>query len=141
VKKREWNQYLRDTFRTMPWAPVAFVTATESRNVKATIDTAQRLYRQSHERASTSRINTVLRQAVEANQPPADSHGRPVRLYFGTQVEVGPPTIVISASAPKSVSEPYRRYLLNAFRRELPYREVPIRLYIRGKTSDDADKT
>jgi len=137
VKKREWNQYLRDTFRTMAWAPVAFVTATESRNVKATIDTAQRLYRQSHERVATARINTVLRQAVEANHPPADSRGRPVRLYFATQVEVGPPTIVISASAPKSVSDPYRRYLLNAFRKELPFREVPIRLYIRGKTADD----
>ena len=137
VKKREWNQYLRDTFRTMPWAPVAFVTATEGRNVKATIDTAQRLYRQSHERVATARINTVLRQAVEANHPPADSRGRPVRLYFATQVEVGPPTIVISASAPKSVSEPYRRYLLNAFRKELPFREVPIRLYIRGKSADD----
>ena len=138
VKKREWNQYLRDTFRTMPWAPVAFVTATESRNVKATIDTAQRLYRQSHQRVATARINNVLRMAVETNHPPADSRGRPVRLYFATQVEVAPPTIVISASAPKSVSEPYRRYLVNAFRKELPFDEVPIRLYIRGKSSDDA---
>ncbi|MFM7185634.1 MAG: ribosome biogenesis GTPase Der [Planctomycetota bacterium] len=138
VKKREWTQYLRDTFRTMPWAPVAFVTATEARNVKATIDTAQRLFRQSHERASTSRLNDVLRQAVEANQPPADSKGRPVRLYFATQVEVAPPTIVISTSAPRSVSDPYRRYLLNAFRKELPYHEVPIRLYVRGKSTDDS---
>jgi GTP-binding protein len=138
VKKREWAEYLRDTFRTMPWAPVAFVTATKGRNVKAVIDTAQRLYRQSRERASTSKLNTVLRQAVEANQPPADTRGRPVRLYFATQVDVGPPTIVISASAPKSVSDPYRRYLLNVFRKELPYHEVPIRLYVRGKTSDAA---
>ncbi|MFM8733575.1 MAG: ribosome biogenesis GTPase Der [Pirellulales bacterium] len=138
VKKREWAQYLRDTFRTMPWAPVAFVTATQGRNVKATIDTAQRLYRQSHQRAPTARLNTVLRQAVEANQPPADTRGRPVRLYFATQVEVAPPTIVISASAPRSVSDPYRRYLLNVFRKELPFHEVPIRLYVRGKTSDTA---
>jgi GTP-binding protein len=137
VKKREWNEYLRDTFRMMPWAPGAFVTATVGRNDTAVIDPAQRLYRQSHERAPTARLNTVLRQAVEANHPPADSRGRPVRLYFATQVEVGPPTIVISSSAPRSVSDPYRRYLLNAFRKELPYHEVPIRLYVRGKGSDD----
>ncbi|MFZ4637154.1 MAG: ribosome biogenesis GTPase Der [Pirellulales bacterium] len=136
VEKREWDEYLRDTFRTMPWAPVAFVTALKGRNVKAVIDTAQRLYRQSRERAPTARLNTVLRQAVDINQPPADSRGRPVRLYFATQVEVAPPTIMISASAPRSVSEPYRRYLLNVFRRELPYHEVPIRLYVRGKTED-----
>ncbi|MGI9176754.1 MAG: ribosome biogenesis GTPase Der [Pirellulales bacterium] len=137
VEKREWEEYLRDTFRTMPWAPVAFVTATKGRNVKAVIDTAQRLYKQSRERAPTARLNTVLRQAVEANNPPADSRGRPVRLYYATQVEVGPPTIVISTSDPDSLSDPYRRYLLNVFRRDLPFEEVPIRLYVRGKKSED----
>jgi GTP-binding protein len=137
VEKREWEEYLRDTFRTMPWAPVAFVTATKGRNVKAVIDTAQRLYKQSRERAPTARLNTVLRQAVEANNPPADSRGRPVRLYYATQVEVGPPTIVISTSDPQSLSDPYRRYLLNVFRKELPFEEVPIRLYVRGKKSED----
>jgi GTPase len=137
VKKREWAEYLRDTFRTMPWAPVAFVTATEGRNVKAVIDTAQRLYRQSHERAATARLNTVLRLAVDANPPPADSRGRPVRLYYATQVEVAPPTIVISASGPRSITDSYRRYLLNTFRKELPFHEIPIRLYIRGKSTED----
>jgi GTP-binding protein len=136
VQRREWEQYLRDTFRTMPWAPVAFSTATTGRNVKAVIDTAQRLFRQSRERAPTARLNTVLREAVEANQPPSDPRGRPVRLYYATQVEVAPPTIVVSASGPRSVSEPYKRYLLNAFRKALPFREVPIRLLLRGRGAD-----
>jgi GTPase len=133
VQKREWTKYLRDTFRTMAWAPVAFVTATRSRNVKATIDTAQRLYRQSHTRVATPRLNDVLREAVDAHRPPSDVRGRPLRLYFATQVEVGPPTIVISTSAPKSVSDPYKRYLINAFHKQLPFSEVPIRLLFRGK--------
>jgi GTP-binding protein len=137
VKKREWTQYLRDTFRTMPWAPVAFVTATKSRNVKATIDTAQRLYRQSRTRVSTAKLNDVLRAAVDANRPSPDGRGRPVRLYFATQVEVGPPTIVISASAPKSISEPYKRYLTGVFQKRLPFREVPLRLLLRGKKAED----
>jgi GTP-binding protein len=137
VKKREWSEYLRDTFRTMPWAPVAFTTATSGRNAKAVIDTAQRLFRQSRERVATARLNGVLRDAVAANQPPADQRGRPVRLFFATQVEVAPPTIVISASAPRSVSDPYRRYLLNAFRKVLPYHEVPIRLLVRGRSTGE----
>jgi GTP-binding protein len=138
VKKREWTKYLRDTFRTMPWAPVAFVTSTKSRNVKATIDTAQRLYRQSHTRVPTPKLNDVLREAVEANRPSPDGRGRPVRLYFATQVEVGPPTIVISASAPRAITEPYKRYLAGVFQKRLPFREVPIRLLLRGKKSSEA---
>ncbi len=138
VKRKEWADYLRDTFRTMPWAPIAFVTAKSGRNVKAVIDTAQRLFRQSRTRVPTARLNTVLRDVVEANRPPSDTRGRPVRLFYATQVEAAPPTIVISTSAPRSVSEPYKRYLLNAFRKSLPFEEVPIRLLVRGRSGGDA---
>jgi GTP-binding protein len=138
VQRKEWAEYLRDTFRMMPWAPIAFVTAKTGRNVKAVIDTAQRLYRQSRTRVPTARLNAVLREVVEANRPPSDARGRPVRLFYATQVEATPPTIVISTSAPRSVSEPYKRYLLNAFRKALPFEEVPIKLLVRGRSGDQA---
>jgi GTP-binding protein len=134
VKQQEWVQYLRDTFRTMPWAPVEFVTAKNGRNVKAVVDTAQRLFRQSRTRVPTAKLNGILRGAIEANQPPADTRGKPVRIYYATQVETAPPTIVLSTSAPKSVSDPYRRYLLGVLRKHTPFREVPIKLLVRGRT-------
>jgi len=140
VERGEWADYLRDTFRTMPWAPVAFVTATSGRNVKAVVDTAQRLYRQSHERVPTAKLNTILREAIETNHPPADPRGRPVRIYYATQVETAPPTIVLSTSAPKSISEGYKRYLVGSLRKTTPFREVPIRLYVRGRTTDAKDE-
>jgi GTP-binding protein len=134
VKQQEWVQYLRDTFRTMPWAPVEFVTAKNGRNVKAVVDTAQRLFRQSRTRVPTAKLNAILRGAIEANQPPADTRGKPVRIFYATQVETAPPTIVLSTSAPKSVSDPYRRYLLGVIRKHTPFREVPIKLLVRGRT-------
>jgi GTP-binding protein len=120
----------------MPWAPVEFVTAKSGRNVKTVVDTAQRLYRQSQTRVPTAKLNTILRGAVETSQPPADPRGKPVRIFYATQVEVGPPTIVLSTSAPKSVSEPYKRYLLGVLRKQTPFREVPIKLFVRGRTAD-----
>jgi predicted GTPase len=47
---------------------------------------------------------------------------------------------VISTSAPRSVSEPYKRYLLNTFRKALPFHEVPIRLLLRGKSAEPRDE-
>jgi len=140
VERGEWAQYLRDTFRTMPWAPIAFVTAKNGRNVKAVVDTAQRLHRQSRERVPTARLNTIVREAVEANHPPADPRGRPVRIYYATQVETAPPTIVLSTSAPRSVSEGYKRYLVGALRKTTPFHEVPIRLYVRGRTTEQKEE-
>jgi GTP-binding protein len=139
VERAEWVEYLRDTFRSMPWAPVAFVTAKNGRNVKAVVDTAQRLFRQSRERVPTARLNEIVREAVEANHPPADPRGRPVRVYYATQVETAPPTIVLSTSAPKSVSEGYKRYLVGVLRKVAPFHEVPIRLYVRGRGTGTAD--
>jgi GTP-binding protein len=133
IERGEWLEHLRDTFRTMPWAPVHFITAMSGRNVKAVIDTAQRLFRQSRSRVPTARLNAIVREAVDANQPPADARRRPVRIYYATQVETGPPTIVLSTSAPRSIHEPYRRYLLGSLRKKTPFREVPIRLLFRGR--------
>ncbi|NDC63446.1 MAG: ribosome biogenesis GTPase Der [Planctomycetia bacterium] len=137
VERKEWVTYLRETFRTMPWAPVEFVTAKNGRNVKALIDTAQRLFRQSRSRVPTARLNAILRRAIDANPPPADGRGRPVRVYYATQVETAPPTIVLSTSGPRSVTEAYRRYLIGALRKESPFREVPIRLLVRGRAAGD----
>jgi GTP-binding protein len=137
VDRKEWVDYLRETFRSMPWAPVEFTTATSGRNAKAVVDTAQRLFRQSSTRIPTAKLNAVVRAAIEANRPPADGRGRPVRIYYATQVEVNPPTVVLSTSAPRSVSEPYKRYLVNTLREVTPIREVPIRLLVRGRGSDE----
>jgi GTP-binding protein len=138
VDRKEWDDYLRETFRSMPWAPVEFTTATSGRNVKTVVDTAQRLFRQSSTRIATAKLNTVIRTAVETNRPPADGRGRPVRIYYATQVEVNPPTIVLSTSAPRSITEPYKRYLVNSLRQTTPLREVPIRLLVRGRGSETA---
>ena len=88
--------------------------------MKAVVDDAQRLFRQSRERVTTGRLNTLLQNAVETNPPPTDARHRRVRIYYATQAETAPPTIVLSTSAPKSVSEPYRRYLLNVLRQHTP---------------------
>ncbi len=140
VDRKEWDDYLRETFRSMPWAPVEFTTATSGRNVKTVVDTAQRLFRQSSTRIPTAKLNTVIRTAVETNHPPADGRGRPVRIYYATQVEVNPPTIVLSTSDPRSITEPYKRYLVNSLRQTTFLKEVPIRLFVRGRGSEKASE-
>ena len=135
VERSEWAQYLRDTFRTMPWAPIAFVTAKTGRNVKAAIDTTQRLFRQSQARVPTAALNTMIHTATQATRPPSDRRGRPVRIYFATQVDTAPPTIVLSTSSPESITAPYKRYLLSSLRKNAPFTEVPIKILVRNHKS------
>lgn len=133
----KWVQYLHDTFRTMPYVPIAFITAKTGRNVKALVNHAQMLFKQSQARAPTALLNKILRSALEYNPPPLDNHHQ-AKIYYATQVSVRPPTIVMFCKNPKSFAAPYRRYLLRAMRDNLECSEVPIKLYLRSRDRDDA---
>jgi GTP-binding protein len=131
----KWVDYLRREFSTMTHAPIAFVTAKESRNVRKLINLAQSVYKQSRERVTTGQLNRVLRDAVKRNQPRIKANRRP-SILFATQVATEPPTIVIKCNDPKLIDPAWKRYLLGVLHEELPFKEVPIKLYFRAR--DDA---
>jgi len=131
-----WVRYLRDTFRTMWYAPIAFVTGQTGKNVKALVNHAQMLFKQSRSRVSTGQLNKLLQAAIAHNPPPMLHHRRP-KIYYGTQVAVQPPTILLFSSNPAGLSKTYRRYLLGVFRDQLPFGEVPIKLYLRRRESGE----
>jgi GTP-binding protein len=130
----KWVHYLRDTFRTMRHVPIAFITGQTGKNVKALLNHAQMLYKQARTRVSTSDLNRLLKAAVERNPPPVQRNRQP-KIYYATQVGEGPPTLVLFCNHPQAISENYRRYLVGAFRDNLPFGEVPIKLYLRKRES------
>jgi GTP-binding protein len=131
-----WVNYLRDTFRTMWYVPIAFVTAQTGKNVKALLNHAQMLFKQSRGRVATPMLNRLVRAALEHSPPPLHDH-RPPKIYYAVQVSSQPPTIVLFCNNPKAFSAPYRRYLLGVMRENLSFGEVPIKLYLRKRQSGD----
>ena len=128
----KWVTYLRDTFRTMWYAPIAFITGQSGRNVKAMLNHAQMLYKQSLCRVGTGQLNKMLQAAMEYNPPPDQPGVRP-KIYYATQVASQPPTIVLFCNNPKAVPANYQRYLLGVFREKSDFGEVPIKLYLRRR--------
>jgi len=132
----KWVRYLQDAFGTMRYAPIAFITGETGKNVKALINHAQMLFKQSRARVTTGQLNRMLREAVRQNAPPAARNREP-KIYYATQVGIQPPTIVLFVNDPILISKPYQRYLLNTFRDELSFSEVPIKLYLRRRHPSD----
>jgi GTP-binding protein len=135
----EFEQYLNQELPHLDYAPVAFITAKDSRNVQAVLDTAQHLFNQSNERVGTGRLNAAIKRILEERFPSSKSGRRP-RIYYATQVGVAPPTIVLFVNDPAYFDEAYQRFMTNRFRELLPYAEVPIRLQIRGKNEQQQQR-
>ena len=132
-----WVRYLRDTFQTMWHVPIAFITGETGKNVKMLLNHSQNLFKQARERVSTADLNRLIRDALEHHPPPMQNNRRP-KIYYGTQVGTQPPTIVLVCNNPKAFPVSYRRYLLGVFRDQLPYGEIPIKLYLNKRTGTDS---
>jgi GTP-binding protein len=49
-------------------------------------------------------------------------------------VAVQPPTIVLICNDPRAFAPDYRRYLLGTIRDQLPFGEVPVKLYLHRRS-------
>ncbi|GIX00629.1 MAG: GTPase Der [Pirellulaceae bacterium] len=130
-----WVRYLRETFPTMSYCPIAFVTGQTGKNVKALLNHAQMLFKQAQSRVPTPLINKLVQLALQKQQPPLYLNRRP-KIYFASQIDTAPPTIILRCNIPQGFPPSYRRYMTSVLRDHLPFGEVPIRLYFEKRESD-----
>jgi GTP-binding protein len=134
----EFRTYLDAELKHIDYAPIAFTTAKDGRNIQGVLDLAKHLFNQASEHVSTSKLNQAVRQILDERRPPTPT-GRRARVYYATQPEVAPPTIVLFVNNPLLIDEMYKRYMINRMRELLPYAEVPMKLVIRGKDQKARD--
>ena len=134
----KYSVAVQHAFRNMAYMPMAFITAKTGKNVKALFNLAQAMFKQANRRVGTGTLNRVLREAVADHAPPPRENRTP-KIFYATQVGTAPPTVVLFVNQPSLFDAPYQRYLLNVFRQRLPFRDIPIKLYLRARSQTDLD--
>jgi GTPase len=131
-----WVRYIRDTFASLSYAPIAFITGQTGKNVKTLINHAAMLFKQSRSRISTGQLNRIITAATDMHNPPLYQNRRP-KIYYATQVASEPPTIVLMCNDPNSLQNDYRRFLLGVLRDNSDFGEVPIKMYLEKRKRED----
>jgi GTP-binding protein len=131
----QYEEYVRRELKFMPYVPVMFISALTGQRVSQVLATAVRIQQARTTRLSTADINHIIRDATVRRSPPTKS-GKKLRIYYGTQVAVSPPTLVFFVNDQRLVHFGYRRYLENQIRARYPFEGTPIRLRFR----DHAEK-
>ncbi|MGD8450737.1 MAG: ribosome biogenesis GTPase Der [Phycisphaerae bacterium] len=129
----QYADYLTQVMPMLPYAPLAFITATTAKNVDAALDLAMSLHKQAQTRVPTGRLNQALETILAARGPSAKRGTKQVKIYYATQVAVAPPTFVFFCNDPAAVNENYRRFMENRLREHLPLAEVPMQLLFRPR--------
>jgi len=114
--------------------PLLTVSAKTGKGIDTILKVAFELREAWSRRVSTGELNRWFEHATEANPPPAPG-GKRIKLRYITQVKSRPPTFVVFGNRTDELPESYRRYLVNALRRDLKLAAVPLRLDFRGRSN------
>jgi len=128
----DYEQYLTKLLPGLKYAPIAFTTATESKNVQSVLDLAAEIFKQTTTLIPTAKLNQAF-EIIKQEKVGAAKHkkGFP-RIYYATQIAVNPITILMFVNKPELLEENYRRFIIGRLRELLPIQEVPIRLLARS---------
>lgn len=132
---QDFTKYLDAELAGVRYAPVSFLSAKNGDGVEDTLDLALELFEQSQHRVTTGELNRVLERALQARSPSATGYA--ARIRYATQVDVSPPTFVLFVNDRRYFGKDYVRYLTNRIREELPFGEIPVRIVLRDKDSED----
>jgi len=126
-------QATKETFPFLSWAPILWASARTGAGVIEIPRAAARAFEQASRRIPTGELNRFLEQVVASRPPPSGPMGKHVRLFFGTQASLRPPTFEESASHPEVVPPSYRRYLANQLRQSYGFEGTPVRIILRER--------
>ncbi|MCE5341172.1 MAG: ribosome biogenesis GTPase Der [Planctomycetaceae bacterium] len=133
----DYTEYLGKMLPQLSYAPIAFTTASEGRNIQAVIDLAQELFKQAVTKVSTPRLNKAIEVITEQRMGGKSKGGSLPKIYYATQVSVNPITIILFVNKIELFDENFRRFLIGRLRDYLGFAEVPIRLLVRPRSRKD----
>ena len=128
----DYEQYLTKVLPVLRYAPIAFTTATESKNLQSVLDLSSEIFKQTTTQIPTPKLNKAfeLIKAERVGATKRSKSGWP-KIYYATQITANPITIVMFVNRPELFEENYCRFIIGRLQSMLPVGEVPIRLIAR----------
>ena len=136
VKKKAYLEELRYQLKYLAFAPFIPVSAQTGYGLGHLMKTARKVYLQYTQRVGTGQVNQALKKILAGHSLPLMG-GQRVKIFYGTQVGVKPPTFVFFANYPEKIHFSYQRYLVNQLREQFKMDSTPIRVYFRKREKGD----
>ncbi len=123
---------LRQEFVYLQYAPIVFVSAKSGQRVHTLLPLIDQVHDASLLRIPTNVLNEVILDA-QLMTPPPTHKGQRLKIYYASQVAVGPPTFVLFVNDPELLHFSYQRYLENRLREAFGFVGTTLRIIARER--------
>ena len=137
--KMKFETLFAQQFRFAAWAPLIFTSATKGTGLNAVSMTIARVRESYYRRVSTNRLNRFLRDVV-SRHPAPEIKGNRLKIYYATQPESAPPTIVLFVNDPDLLHFSYERFITNHLREIDDFAGTPMKAIFRDRTNEKRQK-
>jgi len=129
----DYEDYLTKLLPGLRYAPIAFTTATEAKNIQSVLDLAAEIFKQTTTWIPTPKLNDAFEEIKDEHVGATKRRttGWP-KIYYVTQIAVNPITILMFVNRPDLFDDNYLRFVVKRLHSMLPIEEVPIKLLARA---------
>ena len=132
----KYKKQVIEDLKFMDYAPVLFISALTGQRNQNVLPEVNKAWEQASRRVGTGALNDVLGDAQMALQPPTIA-GRKLKIYYGTQASICPPSFALFINSEELMHFSYERYLENCLRKAFGFEGTPIRFSLREKKKED----
>ncbi|HEY0221540.1 ribosome biogenesis GTPase Der [Lactovum miscens] len=129
---KKWEEDMRHQFQFLDYSPIVYVSALTKQRLVQIPEKIKAIHKAQNNRIGSSVLNEVLMDAIATNPTPSDK-GKRLRIYYGTQVSIKPPTFVVFVNEVELMHFSYVRFLENQIRKAFVFEGTPIKILVRRR--------
>jgi GTPase len=115
--RRKFLEDVRDEFKFLEYAEVAFISAKEKRGVKALFPLIRKAYESFNQRITTGQLNSFLKTLHWEYD---------MKIYYMTQASSRPPTFIVFTDKAGKMHFSAERFIMNRLREKFGFEGSPI---------------
>lgn len=127
------TERIREVLSFIPYAEILFISAVTGQRITKLFERIDMVIQSRTLRIATGVLNEILMEATSLQQPPSDK-GKRLKIFFMTQVAVGPPTFVIFVNNKELMHFSYQRYIENKVRETFGFTGTSLKFIIRERS-------
>lgn len=128
----EFSEWVQNQLFFMKYAPVIFGSAKTGFHLDRLLDAVRFVMDQWTQAVPTGILNRVLKDITD-RRPPSTKSGKPMKVFYGTQVRTGPPSFLLFTNRAEPLDENYRKFLEGELRKSFGFEGCPIVLATKSR--------
>jgi GTP-binding protein len=133
-QRQQTESLLSRKLAFVSWAEAVRISATHGSGLRELFAAVHRAHASATHEFSTSEVTQAMEVAYEANPPPV-VRGHVAKLRYAHPAACNPPTFVIHGTRLRTLTDSYKRYLENFFRKRFKLVGTPVRFIFKEGTN------